>query len=68
MGSGRGWLAGDWPSTGEFSTLLRQPGLRACTGGVLATKSERKMLVALCLVDIVKALKGIVDLHNISHM
>jgi len=37
MGSGRGWLAGDWPSTGSFSTLLRRPGLRASTGGVLAT-------------------------------
>jgi len=29
MGSGRGWLAGDWLSTGAFSTLLRRPGLRA---------------------------------------
>jgi len=37
MGTGRGWLAGDWPSTGAFSTLLRRPGLRASTGGVLAT-------------------------------
>jgi len=36
VGSGRGWLAGDWPSTGAFSTLLRRPGLRASTGGVLA--------------------------------
>jgi len=41
--SGRGWLAGDWPSMGAFSTLLRQSGLRASTG-VLETKSERKML------------------------
>jgi len=49
MGSGRGWLASDWPSTGAFSALLRQPGLWASTGGVLATKSERKML-AICLV------------------
>jgi len=31
MGSGRGWLAGDWPSTGAFSTLLLQSGLRAST-------------------------------------
>jgi len=37
MGSERGWLAGDWPSTGAFSTLLRLPGLRASTGGFLAT-------------------------------
>jgi len=38
MGSGRGWLDGDWPSTGGgFSQLLRRPGLRASTGGVLAT-------------------------------
>jgi len=44
MGSGRGWLTGDWPSTGAFSTLLRRPGLRASSDGVLATNSERKML------------------------
>jgi len=31
---------------GAFSTLLRQSGLRASTGGVLATKSERKMLAS----------------------
>jgi len=37
IGSGRGWLAGDWPSTGALSTLLRRPGLRVSTGGVLAT-------------------------------
>jgi len=37
MGSGRGWLAGDWPSTGAFLTLLRQPGLWAFNGGILAT-------------------------------
>jgi len=35
--SGRGWLAGDWPSMGAFSTLLPRPGLWASTGGVLAT-------------------------------
>jgi len=37
MGSGRGWLAGNWPSTGAFSTLLRRRGLRASNGGVLVT-------------------------------
>jgi len=38
IASGRGWLAGDWPSTGgAFSTLLRRPGLRASNGGFLAT-------------------------------
>jgi len=35
MGSGRGWLAGNWPSTGAFSTLLRRPELQASNGGVL---------------------------------
>jgi len=30
-------LAGDWWVTGAFSTLLRRLGLRASTGGVLAT-------------------------------
>jgi len=48
----RGWLAGDWPSTGAFSTLLRQSGLRASTGGVLVTKSERKMLASTCLYSL----------------
>jgi len=48
-GSGRGRPAGDRPPTGAFSTLLRQSGLRASTGGVLATKSERKMLASTCL-------------------
>jgi len=46
MGSGRGWLAGDWPSTGGILNItMRQSELRAsCIGGVLARKSERKML------------------------
>ena len=39
MGSGRGWLADDWPSTGAFATLMRQSGLWVSTGGVLGTKS-----------------------------
>jgi len=34
---------------GAFSTLLRWPGLRASTGGVLTTKRERKMLASACL-------------------
>jgi len=65
MGSRRGWLAGNWPSTGAFSTLLRQPGLRAYSGGVLVIYHERKMLagaymlvLALCLViSVVTSLK-----------
>jgi len=52
MGSGRGWLAGDWPSTGTFSTLLRWPGVRASSDGVLATISERKMLASTCLYSL----------------
>ena len=52
MGSGRGWLAIDWPSTGAFSTLLRRPGLRVSSDGVLATKSERKMLASTCLYSL----------------
>ena len=48
-----------WPVTGRrrgaFSTLLRGPGLRASTGGVLATTrtqnvSEYMLVLALCLV------------------
>ena len=34
---------------GAFSTSLRQSGLRTSTGGVLATKSECKMLASTCL-------------------
>jgi len=37
---------------GAFSTLLRQSTLRASTGGVLATKSERKMLASTCLYSL----------------
>jgi len=37
---------------GAFSTLLRQSGLRASTGGVLATRSERKMLSSTCLYSL----------------
>ena len=37
---------------GAFSTLLRQSGLRASTGGVLATKNERKMLASTCLYSL----------------
>jgi len=48
---------------GAFSTLLRRPGLRASSDGVLTTKSECKMLarkdndmlvLALCLVYLFK--------------
>jgi len=52
MGSGHGWLVGDWPSTGAFLTLMRRPGLRASSDGVLATRSERKMLASTCLYSL----------------
>ena len=41
-GSGRGRPAGDRPPTRAFSTLLQQSGMRASTGGVLATKANAK--------------------------
>jgi len=37
---------------GAFSTLLRRPGLRASSDGVLATKSEGKMLASTCLYSL----------------
>ena len=37
---------------GAFSTLLRWPGLRASSDGVLATKSELKMLASTCLYSL----------------
>jgi len=52
MESGRGWLAGDWPSTGGVLNINARPGLRASTGGVLATKSERKMLASIWLYSL----------------
>jgi len=48
----RALLAADWRMTGSFSTLLRQSGLWASTGAVLATKSERKMLASTCLYSL----------------
>jgi len=45
---------------GAFSTLLQQSGLRASTGGVLATKSERKMLASTCLYSLYAWLKLVV--------
>jgi len=45
-----------WPVIGRrrgaFSTLLRRLGLRASSDGVLATKSERKMLASTCLYSL----------------
>ena len=37
---------------GAFSTLLRWPGLWASSDGVLATKSERKILGSTCLYSL----------------
>jgi len=37
---------------GAFSTLQRRPGLRASSDGVLATKSELKMLASTCLYSL----------------
>jgi len=37
---------------GAFSTLLRRPGLQAYSDGILATKSERKMLASTCLYSL----------------
>jgi len=37
---------------GAFSTLLRRPGLQASSDGVLATKSERKILASTCLYSL----------------
>ena len=37
---------------GAFSTLLRRPGLQASSDGVLATKSERKMLASTSLYSL----------------
>jgi len=49
MGSGRGWLGGDWPSTGCVLNITAAAWTAGFHGGVLATKSERKMLASTCL-------------------
>jgi len=48
----RALLAADWRVTGAFSTLLRRPGLRASSAGVLATKSERKLFASACMYSL----------------
>jgi len=59
MGSGRGWLAGGWPSTGT--------GLRASSDGVLATKSESKMLASSRVHACTRSMPSFVFIgHNVS--
>jgi len=48
----RALLAADWRVTGGVLNILRRPGLRASSDGVLATKSERKMLASTCLYSL----------------
>ena len=58
MGSGRGWLAGDWPSTGSVLNITaavwtagfhwRRSGNKKRTQNV----SEYMLVLALCLVNI----------------
>jgi len=55
MGSWRGWLAADWPSTGgvlNITAVARTAGFHY--GGVLATQRERKMLAiaSTCLYSL----------------
>ena len=55
MGSGRGWLAGDWPSTGGVLNITAEAWTAASSDGVLAKKantnvSEYMLVLALCLV------------------
>ena len=50
---------------GAFSTLLRQSGLRASTGGILTIKSERKMLASTCLYSLYAWLLASVTFFNV---
>ena len=52
MGSGLGWLAGDWPSTGSVLDITAVAWTAGSSDGVLATKSERKMLASTCLYSL----------------
>jgi len=53
---------------GAFSTLLRRPGLRASTGGGLATKSELKMLASTCLYSLYAWLLTAVIQSNLARV
>jgi len=48
MGSGRGCLASDWPSTGGVLNITAAAWTAGSSDGVLATKSERKKLASTC--------------------
>jgi len=52
---------------GAFSTLLQQSGLRASTGGVLTTKSERKMLASTCLYSLYPCMVAFNDYTSVQH-
>ena len=49
---------------GSFSTLLRRPGLRVSSDGVLATKIERKMLASTCLYSLYAWFILVVDIDG----
>ena len=51
-GSGRGRPAGDRPPTGGVLNITAAVWNAASTGGVLATKSEQKMLASTCLYSL----------------
>jgi len=62
MGSGRDWLAGDWPLTGgvlNITAAVWTPGFHWwCSGNKKRTQnvSEYMLVLALCLVVIVTVL------------
>jgi len=61
MGSRRGWLAGDWPSTEGVLNITAAVWTAASTGGVLATKIERKMLASTCLYSLYAWFDNVAD-------
>jgi len=61
MGSVRGWLDGDWPSTGGVLNITAAAWTAASSDGVLATKSERKMLASTCLYSLYAWLRLVIN-------
>jgi len=69
MGSGRGWLAGDWPSTGgvlDIAAAAWTAGFHWWrSGNITRTQNVSKymLVLALCLVHIVY---HVVVIHRVT--
>jgi len=58
---GRGWLAGNWPSTGGVLNITAAAWTAGFHGGVLATYRERKMLASTWLYSLYAWLHSVIE-------